>query len=94
MSLTGLIRATLLPTDCISLPSGKLKTTMEPQFEGNADISAKSCTAHTNSHYCGGNKLGGGEGQQSAPELPGGKRGTQVCVCLTPPAVTISVEDI
>lgn len=39
--------ALLLPTDCVSLPSGKLGTTVEPQSEGNADISVNSCTAHT-----------------------------------------------
>lgn len=46
-SLMLFISATTSTPNCISLPSEKLETTMEPQTEGNTDISVNSCPAHT-----------------------------------------------
>lgn len=51
------ISATTSTPNCISLPLEKLETTMEPQTEGNTDISVNSCPAHTG---MASNKLGGG----------------------------------
>lgn len=56
---------------CISRPSGKVGTTAEPQSEGDAGISANSCTAHHDkcNRYGGGNELGRVRGAGEGPAI-------------------------
>lgn len=72
----GSLTAPPLPTDNVSLSSGKLGITMQSQSEANADISVNICTAHTGTVIT---MPGGGEVQQSALRQ---QANTSMCLSL------------